>query len=300
MNGRRQNDNDWRLHCSNCEQVILLTEVHGKNVIVAWGKTNADYSGANSKEIVFSAVHHKGCNTKTSVDRAWNAAKSQGANMILAVRWGNGLRHTSNGGGAFKNFECGGTHSCNFWGNNCKQHMSSLVVFYGNARTGGQGITCSHANWWGSFDKQGWSTCDTSRQYIRGFYRTGSGAGKLYNLESANCCTKPSSLSSSRHCTGGNWWASFDKNYSWNRCPTNYFLTGLYRTSGEQLHNLEQGKCCRPSGAVHKNCYTQDISKSFDKQGWSQCRESYFVTGLYRGSGNNLYQIEYLSCCQML
>jgi len=220
--------------------------------------------------------------------------------MILAVRWGNGLRHLSNGGGAFKNFECGGTHSCNFWGKNCEQHMSSLVVFYGNARNGGQGITCSHANWWGSFDKQGWSTCDTSREYIRGFYRTGSGAGKLYNLESANCCTKPSSLSSSRHCTGGNWWASFDKNYSWNRCPTNYFLTGLYRTSGEQLHNLEQGKCCRPSGALHKNCYTQDISKSFDKQGWSQCRESFFVTGLYRGSGNNLYQIEYLSCCQML
>jgi len=299
FNSKRQHDNDWKLQCgSSCGEVITLTETFGKNVVVAWGKTSGrDYSGADNKQAVFNAVHHAGCNTKTSTDKAWAVANKNGATMVLAVRFGNGLRYTSNGGGAFKNFQCGGHHSCNFWGKNCKPHESSLVVFYGRSGyTKQPAIACTDADWTSSFDSKGWSTCGGSTQYIRGFYR--SAGDKLYNLEKAKCCTKPPTVSSTQHCTNANWWSSFDKS-GWSTCPTNYFLRGLYRNSGNEIYNIEEAKCCRQSNVQRRNCYTQNIMSSFDRTGWSLCKADHYVTALYRGACNGLHCIEYMQCCQM-
>ena len=90
---------------------------------------------------------------------------------------------------------------------------------------------------------------------------------------------------------------------TWSTCPSGYFLNGLYRTSGNNLHNIEEGKCCKPVNHpnLYGQCYYEDIRLRFDEAGWSVCsRNGYFVTGIYRDSYNDwLHNIDKLKCCKM-
>ena len=103
---------------------------------------------------------------------------------------------------------------------------------------------------------------------------------------------------------------SFFKNLSifthsnnvWAMCPKGTYLQGLYKSEGKFLGNIETGKCCQPEG--HDNhwgdCYDEDVSESFDKKGWSNCKDGYHMAGFYRGGCDKLYCIEKFKCCKML
>ena len=90
---------------------------------------------------------------------------------------------------------------------------------------------------------------------------------------------------------------------TWSVCPEGFFLNGLYRTSGHNLHNIEEGKCCKPvtHPKSYEHCYNEYIRYEFDKQGWTTCKKTgYYVAGVYRDHNKDwLHDIDYLKCCKM-
>ena len=47
-------------------------------------------------------------------------------------------------------------------------------------------------------------------------------------------------------------------------------------------------------------CYNEDGGASFEGEGWSCCSKyGYYITGVYRGSGNWLKNIDKFRCCQI-
>ena len=94
------------------------------------------------------------------------------------------------------------------------------------------------------------------------------------------------------------------RNDRWALCPNGYYLEGVYRTasSNGMLHNIEEGKCCRPQSHPdsYEGCYDEDVGISFDSKGWSECKQAgYYMTGFYKGSCDKLYCIEKFRCCKM-
>ncbi|KAJ7383270.1 hypothetical protein OS493_029235 [Desmophyllum pertusum] len=72
---------------------------------------------------------------------------------------------------------------------------------------------CRMANWWGSFDRKGWSVCGPSNEYMTGLYRNGHGGSsdKLYLLEEVKCCKAPKPNENSQStCSNVNWWKTLD------------------------------------------------------------------------------------------
>ncbi|CAB3993688.1 Hypothetical predicted protein [Paramuricea clavata] len=185
--------------------------------------------------------------------------------------------------------------------------MLMLVVLVSAVITAaGASNSCKNENWWSSFDKKGWSTCNNDKRFITGFYRTKLGAwnrDEIYRLEEAKCCSSDLSYRNERsECKNANWWTSLDKPNSWSVCPAGYFLNGLYRTAGQNLHNIEVGKCCKPVNHPkrYEQCYDENIRFKFDRQGWSTCTKAgFYVVGVYRGA-DWLHNIDRLRCCKML
>ncbi len=95
----------------------------------------------------------------------------------------------------------------------------------------------------------------------------------------------------------------FSRNNVWALCPTGFYLNGLRKSDGGDLHNIEEGQCCRPVNQPdnkYYDCYDEDVTMSFDNKGWNQCqREGYFMTGLYKSNCDKIYCIEKLKCCRM-
>ena len=90
---------------------------------------------------------------------------------------------------------------------------------------------------------------------------------------------------------------------TWSLCPTGYFLNGLYRTGGNNLHNIEEGHCCKPVNhpTRYESCYHEYIRHDFDKQKWTTCKKTgYYVVGVYRDAHKDwLHNIDYFKCCKM-
>ncbi len=90
---------------------------------------------------------------------------------------------------------------------------------------------------------------------------------------------------------------------NWSVCPEGYFLNGLYRSSGQNLHNIEKGKCCKPANhpKSYEHCYDEYIGKKFDKKGWTTCEKpGYYFTGVKPdGKDDWLHNMEYFKCCKM-
>ena len=81
-----------------------------------------------------------------------------------------------------------------------------------------------------------------------------------------------------------------------------YFLNGLHISAANNLHNIEQGRCCKPRNHpdVYGSCYDENVGVSFEREGWTNCSKlGYYITGVYRGSGNWLRNIDKFKCCQM-
>ena len=87
-------------------------------------------------------------------------------------------------------------------------------------------------------------------------------------------------------------------------CPNGYFLSGLERSSGNYLHNIEFGRCCKPqhSPTGYKHCFKANVWDHFnhDNHGMFSCgRHGYYITGIYRSSCDLVYCIEEFMCCSM-
>jgi hypothetical protein len=74
---------------------------------------------------------------------------------------------------------------------------------------------CKNENWWDSFDKKGWSTCNNDKLFITGFYRNTLESwtmDQIYRLEEAKCCSSNSLYLTQRsECKNANWWDSLDR-----------------------------------------------------------------------------------------
>ena len=71
--------------------------------------------------------------------------------------------------------------------------------------------SCHNANWWASFDNEGWSKCPDTSPYINGFLRSHVMFGLqdwIYNLEEAACCKNGTS---DVQCVQANWMTSFER-----------------------------------------------------------------------------------------
>ena len=102
-------------------------------------------------------------------------------------------------------------------------------------------MDCYNHNWWDSFDRKGWSTCNNG-YYMTGLYNT---AGpRLGNIEEAKCCRPKSQRKQWGQCYNLNVWHSFD-NRGWNKCASGYFMAGLYKSACQELYCLEEFKCCK-------------------------------------------------------
>ena len=92
------------------------------------------------------------------------------------------------------------------------------------------------------------------------------------------------------------------RNHKWSTCPNGHYLSGLFKTGADKwLDSIETGKCCKPNGhpADWGQCYDADVSLSFEKKGWSECKAGFYMVGLYRGDCNLLKCIDKFKCCQM-
>ncbi|KAL9987875.1 hypothetical protein ACROYT_G002253 [Oculina patagonica] len=113
-----------------------------------------------------------------------------------------------------------------------KLYLSLLVILMVTHACWSQ---CRNANWWGSFDRTGWSTCDSTTEYLTGFFRNDQWQNDpIYLLEEGTCCKAPAPIQDQAStCTNANWWGVLDSIHRWGVCPDGYFLQGLYRTAGE-------------------------------------------------------------------
>ena len=91
------------------------------------------------------------------------------------------------------------------------------------------------------------------------------------------------------------------RNDAWATCPNGTYLQGIYKSGDNLLHNIDKGKCCKPKGHLDRwgQCYDQNVSRSFDYEGWSNCSEGYYIVGVYRGSCDYIQCIDAFKCCQM-
>jgi len=111
--------------------------------------------------------------------------------------------------------------------------------------------SCVVANWWSSFDKKGWSLCN-SGYYMRGMYRNSKTHGQgLHLIEQANCCKPNAQKGGWGTCYDLNVWTSFDAK-GWSKCATGYYMTGLFRNDCDNLYCIENFKCCKMGVAKKK------------------------------------------------
>ena len=162
----------------------------------------------------------------------------------------------------------------------------------------------SHStNWWQTLESEGWSLCGHDR-YMRGMFRNDRHKpDRIGLIEAAHCTDAPSYLypaKDDQECYNHNWWNSFDHK-GWSTCNNGYYMTGLYITNGQHLHNIDVAKCCRPKSQkkLWGNCYTLYVWDSFDRKGWSKCANGYYMAGLYRNDCDQLYCLEEFKCCKM-
>jgi len=104
--------------------------------------------------------------------------------------------------------------------------------------------SCVVANWWSSFDKKGWSMCN-SGYYMRGMYRNSKSHGNgLHLIEQAHCCKPNAQKGGWGACTTLNVSKSFDAK-GWSKCATGSYMTGLWRNDCDNLYCIEYFRCCK-------------------------------------------------------
>jgi hypothetical protein len=178
-----------------------------------------------------------------------------------------------------------------------------------NCKFGYSGNTCKrasrcksyNANWWTSFDKQGWSSCRYGT-LLNGVWRNVPECTGLYCLEMAACSYPCETRGETEviikldNCLIQSWWNTLEGR-GWAKCPDNFYLQGLYRSSGNSLYNIELGMCCNIKGATWQECRTADWTMRMRKRGWANAHTHQFVAGLRRGRGHDLKDLDGAHSC---
>eukprot|EP00747_Dinoflagellata_sp_TGD_P225849 gnl/TRDRNA2_/TRDRNA2_99617_c1_seq1.p1 gnl/TRDRNA2_/TRDRNA2_99617_c1~~gnl/TRDRNA2_/TRDRNA2_99617_c1_seq1.p1 ORF type:complete len:458 (-),score=98.79 gnl/TRDRNA2_/TRDRNA2_99617_c1_seq1:272-1489(-) len=99
------------------------------------------------------------------------------------------------------------------------------------------------------------------------------------------------------------WWDTFDGGI-WSRVKEGGLLFGLYRSDGNNLHNLEQAKYYTVQDAGGEmDCTEEDWHDTFQSEGWSLCPAGAYMAGLLRtGSAldtmDGIGQLVKAYCCR--
>jgi hypothetical protein len=105
-------------------------------------------------------------------------------------------------------------------------------------------LRCKNQNWWGSFDREGWSTCD-SGYYLAGFFRTGhmwDWNQGTYQIEEGKCCKFDEG--GYGECQEQDFFGS----PGWSNCkdingqPS--AMVGLWRSGANDIRGIDKVKCC--------------------------------------------------------
>ncbi|CAB4024293.1 Hypothetical predicted protein [Paramuricea clavata] len=107
-----------------------------------------------------------------------------------------------------------------------------------------QNGNCRTANWWKSLDfNNRWSLCP-SGYFLNGLYRN---KGQfLHSIEEGYCCRPNNHPDRYGLCYDEDVGVSFDRE-GWSNCSKpEYYITGVYRGSGENwLNNVDKFRCCQ-------------------------------------------------------
>eukprot|EP00656_Telonema_subtile_P048835 TRINITY_DN5926_c0_g1_i1.p1 TRINITY_DN5926_c0_g1~~TRINITY_DN5926_c0_g1_i1.p1 ORF type:complete len:860 (+),score=192.46 TRINITY_DN5926_c0_g1_i1:204-2783(+) len=167
------------------------------------------------------------------------------------------------------------------------------------------GCTKEVADWWTTFDHEGWGVCPKGT-LLQGLYR--NDCEGLACIETAQCvtpCAGDTPLESDPGTFGGetgmcyhhSFHDSFDSR-GWSRCHQGFFLAGIYRSKSDSLYGLQMGKCCAIAGQTWDGCSEADWSVSWQAKGWSAVPRNKFITGFFRdGPKHVLSTITKASAC---
>ncbi|KAL9955812.1 hypothetical protein ACROYT_G037195 [Oculina patagonica] len=172
--------------------------------------------------------------------------------------------------------------------------------------------------------KNVWALCPNG-YFLNGLYKTD---GKnLYNIEEGQCCRPlngdgydgcydedvtisfDNKADGKSQCDQADWQASLDR-AGWSVCPQkNTYLKGLWRNDrvpgDERVGRIEYGRCCTAWEKAFANqpavCTKANWWRTLDRKNvWALCPNGYFLNGLYKTDGKNLYNIEEGQCCRPL
>lgn len=158
-------------------------------------------------------------------------------------------------------------------------------------------------NWGSNFKKDDETSCGGNGIYnIVGFERDGT--DNLDGIKKVKCCERDQTFwNQPTLCQMPDWTKSMDGTGR-STCQQGFFLRGLYRSNGNNVGNIEWGKCCKPSHHPYHwgGCYNEDVSGTFNKAGLSECtREGYFIAGFETtASSGKLSSIKKFKCCKMV
>jgi hypothetical protein len=97
--------------------------------------------------------------------------------------------------------------------------------------------TCYHANWWGSFDRAGWSTCGGG-YFMTGLYRTSG--HRAHNIESGHCCKSTYTPNQHVGCSDHQMFGRM----GWSECPRGKAMVGMWRSWDNSLNGMDWMRCC--------------------------------------------------------
>ncbi|KAI8798797.1 Biomphalysin 22 [Biomphalaria glabrata] len=169
---------------------------------------------------------------------------------------------------------------------------------------------CHNFPWSGNFKVAGQSIChrgSIGNSFIKGLIRNSlkSKSEGLDVIAAVKCCTFDEEyLSGDVVVVYANWQKTFSKDQSWSRCPSGYFLQGIYTTVNSDgtthLHNIEHGRCAKIGiyPPYYRDCYAEDVH--FNEAKLYECtKDGYFIAGLYRHKCNAPLCIGKFYCCHM-
>jgi hypothetical protein len=155
----------------------LGKKCHVKTQEIDWAIA-FDHPGWVAVPGVMTGLRRAGCNELYCIEAAESANLAQGS--CQTANW-------------WSSFDRKGWSTCADGYYMAGLHRTSCHKLYcieeayccKQARSSGYAGACTNANWWGSFDKEGWSKCPAGYA-MAGLYR--NGGQELWNIEEAKCC----------------------------------------------------------------------------------------------------------------
>jgi hypothetical protein len=151
------------------------------------------------------------------------------------------------------------------------------------------------ANWAASLDMQGWSVLP-EKALATGLYR---GPGEeLRNIDAASYDLI---ADTEFECYAANWAVGFNDPGEVT-CKDGWYVAGLYRVAGTDLHNdhihqIDMARCCKPKEVPDEWVDCQNVNMNFQEDGWGKCPAGKFIAGLSRSGVDTLSGITTAKCC---